>query len=175
MFPLVPYSAFTKFTPSIPAFYQNAYSSEEVLKKILFELCKLADYANDLAKALNELDGEDDQLALRIRELQRRVDAIAAMLDGLKVGGRSRNPVSGGFDYMYTIFKQMYDTLRVHAMTWRQLANTGHTWQELANDGKTYIEVDMISNDIWGDGSEQIKYTDPDRIDNRTPGYVEVI
>lgn len=175
MFPLVPYGAFTKFTPSIPAFYRNVYSEEEGIKKILFELCKLCEYANELSGALNDLDGDNAQIRLKISILQDRVDAISKMLDDLKLGGKSRNPVSGAFDYLYVVFKQMYDTLRVHAMTWRQLANTGHTWAELANDGKTYIEVDMISNVIWGDGSEQIKYTDPAKIDVKTPGYFEEV
>ena len=175
MFPLVPYGAFTRYTPAIPAFYRNVYSSEEGIKKILFELCKLSAYANELADALNDLDEGEAQLAGRVKDLAKRIDDVSRMLDGLKLGGRSRNPVTGAFDYLYVTFKQIWDTLRVHAMTWRQLAATGHTWAELAGDGKTYIEVDMLANDIWGDGTEQIKYTDPDKIDIRTPGYIEEV
>lgn len=175
MFPILPYGVFTRFTPTVPDFYRNIYSQEEGIKKILFELCKLSAYANEIADGLNELDGDYSQLAGRVQELSKRIDAVSALLDGLKLGGRSRNPVTGAFDYLYVTFKQIWDTLRIHSMTWRQLASSGHTWAELAGDGKTYIEVDMLANDIWGDGTEQIKYTNPANIDIHTPGYIEEV
>lgn len=174
MFPLIPYGAFTRYTPSIPEFYRNIYSSEEGLKKILLELSKLAAYANELADAINRLDGSDSQLELKIKRLQERIDALYSMLEDIALGGKTRNPMTGAYSFVYVALKQLYDTLRVHSMTWRQLANTGHTWAELASNGKTYIEVDMLANDIWGDGTEQIKYTEPSRIDVKTPGYMEV-
>lgn len=169
-----PYGAFTRFTPSIPAFYRNVYSTEEGIKRILFELEKLVAYANELADAINDRT-DFERLERRVAMLEEWQREVSAAIAALVNGGRARNPLSGMFDYAYVIFKQMYDTLRTHAMTWRQLANTGHTWAELASNGKTYIEVDMISNDIWGDGTELIKYTNPGGIDTNTPGFVEEV
>ena len=174
MFPICKLGEYTSFTPSVPQFYQNAYSSEEALKKILFELGRLAAYANDLADAIN--DRRDfERLELRVARLEEWANNVRDALDALVNGGRARNPMSGMFDFLYIILKQMYDTLRTHAMTWRQLAATGRTWAELAGDSKTYIEVDMLSNDIWGDGTELIKYTSPNRIDVNTPGFYEEV
>lgn len=50
---LVPYSAFTAATPALPAFYWDVYSSEQRIKELCKELCKLADYANELGVHIN--------------------------------------------------------------------------------------------------------------------------
>ena len=172
LYPLVPpYGAFTKYTPVVPAFYRNIYSQEEGLKKILFELDKLAAYANELANAINSIDLR--VLDRRLNYIERRLVKLEQAFESIKRGGRVRNPVSGLYSYTYVALKQMYDVLRVHSMTWRGLAATGKTWNEL-NNGKTYIEIDMLANTIFGDGAEIIKYTPTRGIDDDTPGFKEI-
>ena len=50
---LVTYSAFTNATPALPAFYWDVYSSEQRIKEMCKELCKLVDYANELGVHIN--------------------------------------------------------------------------------------------------------------------------
>lgn len=50
--PLIPYGGFTTFTPTLPEFYWDVYSSEQRIKHICYELCKLAKYDDYLAEQL---------------------------------------------------------------------------------------------------------------------------
>lgn len=50
--PLIPYGAFTTFTPTLPEFYWDVYSAEQRIKHICYELCKLAKYDDYLAEQL---------------------------------------------------------------------------------------------------------------------------
>ena len=172
MYPLVPFGAFTDFTPVVPAFYKNVYSPEEAIKKIIYELDKLAAYANEIAEEVND-KSDIERLDLRVSILEDALAELQEQFDAIEAGGRYRNPITGGYDYAYVVAKQMYDLLRLHAMTWKELKAKGLTWQELAANGKTNLEVDFLSNDIWGDGAEQIKYTNPGKIDVFTPGYAK--
>lgn len=45
---LTPYSEFVSTTPTLPSFYWDVYSSEQRIKEMCKELCKLVDYANEL-------------------------------------------------------------------------------------------------------------------------------
>lgn len=59
---LVPYSAFTAGTPALPAFYWDVYSSEQRIKELCKELCKLVDYANELGVHVNIDHDKIDEL-----------------------------------------------------------------------------------------------------------------
>lgn len=50
---ILPFNGWTHFTPTIPEFYWNVYSSEERIKKICCELHKLCEYANMLGDNIN--------------------------------------------------------------------------------------------------------------------------
>lgn len=45
---MTPYSEFVSTTPALPSFYWDVYSSEQRIKEMCKELCKLVDYANEL-------------------------------------------------------------------------------------------------------------------------------
>lgn len=76
-FGLVPYSSYVASTPVLPAFYWDVYSSEQRIKEICKELCKLVDYANELG-IYTSADRE-------------RIDALYAEFEKFKE--------SGFFDY----------------------------------------------------------------------------
>lgn len=158
------------FTPAVPAFYENIYSPEEGIKKILFELSRLADFANEIAAEVNDKT-DIVRLDRRVAKLEEAVYEIGDELLALQAGGRYRNPVTGGYDYAYVVAKQMYAALRIECMTWRGLASTGKTWAEIAAAGKTYVEVDIASNILFGDGVPAYKVDAADKIDTETPGY----
>lgn len=50
---IVPYGAFTNFTPVLPSFYWNVVSAEQRIKEICLELHKLAEYADMLGVNIN--------------------------------------------------------------------------------------------------------------------------
>lgn len=45
---MTPYSEFVSTTPALPSIYWDVYSSEQRIKAMCRELCKLVDYANEL-------------------------------------------------------------------------------------------------------------------------------
>lgn len=51
--PIAPFFGWTQFTPALPEFYWDVYSSEERIKKICCELDKLCKYANMLGENIN--------------------------------------------------------------------------------------------------------------------------
>lgn len=62
---IVPYRAWTDFTPTVPQFYWDVYSQEQRIKHICMELHKLVEYSNTLCldlnlthEAINELETE---------------------------------------------------------------------------------------------------------------------
>lgn len=85
-----------------------------------------------------------------------------------------RNPVTGMRDYGYVVAKQMYDMLRVHAMTWDELKATGKTWDALKADGHSWFEIDMFSDTYYGTGDPRAKFTPTENIDIATPGYIDM-
>lgn len=60
--PLIPYGGFTTFTPTLPEFYWDVYSSEQRIKHICYELCKLARYDDYLAEQLGLTREDVEQL-----------------------------------------------------------------------------------------------------------------
>ena len=74
---MTPYSEFVSTTPALPAFYWDVYSSEQRIKEMCKELCKLVDYANELG-VYTSADRE-------------RIDALYAEFEQFKE--------SGFFDY----------------------------------------------------------------------------
>ncbi len=111
----------------------------------------------------------DDAVSRLLSDLQEIRDELAQIITGAYY---TRNPVTGDFSPIYTALKQMYDILRVQAMTWNQLAETGKTWDELKASGVSWFDIDMRSNILFGDGNPQVKFTPADHIDEITPGYL---
>lgn len=72
-FGLVPYSSYVASTPALPAFYWDVYSSEQRIKEMCKELCKLVDYANELG-VYTSADHE-------------RIDALYAEFEKFKESG----------------------------------------------------------------------------------------
>lgn len=52
-FSAVPYASYTNFTPALPAFYYDVYSSEQRIKAICMEIDKLINYADMLNVDIN--------------------------------------------------------------------------------------------------------------------------
>lgn len=50
---IVPYGSYTAYTPALPQFYWDVYSSEQRIKHICYEIDKIINYADSLGVQLN--------------------------------------------------------------------------------------------------------------------------
>lgn len=116
--------------------------------------------------------GEDADIRLYINALVSAIEERIAQFEDRNAV--FRNPVTGMREYGYVVAKQMYDMLRVHAMTWDELKNTGKTWDEVKGEGHSWFEVDMFSDTYWGTGDPRAKFTPTENIDVATPGYIDM-
>lgn len=116
--------------------------------------------------------GEDAELARYIDRLIGAIEERVAQFEDRNAV--FRNPVTGMRDYGYVVAKQMYDMLRVHAMTWDELKNTGKTWDALKADGHSWFEIDLFSDTYYGTGDPRAKFTPTENIDVATPGYIDM-
>ena len=127
--------------------------------------------ADAIAQVTQGYRGEDAELARYVDRLVSAIEERVAQFEDRNAV--FRNPVTGMRDYGYVVAKQMYDMLRVNAMTWDELKNTGKTWDELKGDGHSWFEIDMFSDTYYGTGDARAKFTPVENIDVGTPGYID--
>ena len=128
--------------------------------------------ADAIAQVTQGYRGEDAELARYVDRLVSAIEERVAQFEDRNAV--FRNPVTGMRDYGYVVAKQMYDMLRVNAMTWDELKNTGKTWDELKGDGHSWFEIDMFSDTYYGTGDARAKFTPVENIDVGTPGYIDM-
>lgn len=128
--------------------------------------------ADAIAQVTKGYRGEDAELARYVDRLIGAIEERVAQFEDRNAV--FRNPVTGMRDYGYVVAKQMYDMLRVNAMTWDELKNTGKTWDELKGDGHSWFEIDMFSDTYYGTGDARAKFTPVENIDVGTPGYIDM-
>lgn len=128
--------------------------------------------AGAIAQVTQGYRGEDAELARYVDRLVSAIEERVAQFEDRNAV--FRNPVTGMRDYGYVVAKQMYDMLRVNAMTWDELKNTGKTWDELKGDGHSWFEIDMFSDTYYGTGDARAKFTPVENIDVGTPGYIDM-
>lgn len=58
---IIPYSLWTNFTPALPSFYWDVYSSEQRIKAICKELNKIDSYDEYLAEVIGQVDEDSKQ------------------------------------------------------------------------------------------------------------------
>lgn len=117
-----PFGSFlTRYTPVIPQFYQNIYSQEEGIKKILFELDSLATYVNELA----ENSGSTD-----LTELKNTVATLGETVTTLQ------NTVTTLTETLNTV-----STTVNTATTELATIKSGSTYNDINTNGFTYKEV----------------------------------
>ena len=69
-FSAVPYASFTSFTPVLPAFYYDVYSSEQRVKAICKEIDKLINYADMMNVNLNATHDDVVKLQQELENLE---------------------------------------------------------------------------------------------------------
>lgn len=133
---VVPYGSFTAYTPTLPQFYWDVYSSEQRIKSICLEIDKLSEYANYLAEKLREAEyvTPDD-----LKELSDSVDAsLSELSNQIKalVGTTLIWDVQhGNLQPSANAMRDMFNDVTVHAITVKQLSELDMTVESLANCG----------------------------------------
>lgn len=67
---LIPYASFTQFTPALPEFYWNVYSSEQRIKHLCMELKKLISYIEYVAVEAGVTGEKIDELQAQFDKFQ---------------------------------------------------------------------------------------------------------
>lgn len=190
---LIPYAAFTAFTPALPEFYWDVYSAEQRIKHICFELCKLHAYSDYLCQRINELgeDLEDELNAIRqeIKNWENDFrDEIIRLLSELEKGTLQWDVQLGKYTTTVEAQRDMFNDVTVHAYNNAQLESIfndlNYTVEQLANCGlnvKGYALMNHllakpngITNDLIPSGDTKHKYTVNDLMNSMLDldGYV---
>lgn len=168
---VLPFSAFTFGTPSVPAFYWKVKSQEQRILEICKNLDKLHEYCEHLCEAENATRTELNRVNTVVNEIKRELAELNKLLDDLAAGGRVRNAITGEWSPAYVAEKQLWDASRVYACTWAELKNTGLTWDDIKALGHSNLEIEMFGNLYLGDGTIRAKFTPTNTIDDNTPGF----
>lgn len=182
-----PYGQFRMhYTPVLPQFYENIYSQEEGIKKILFEMDSMAAYLNKLANGLKEEGAARAELAVKLQKLADELHALQEYVKQYLRGGLTRDPVDGSYSPIYGVLKQIVDFYNNETLTWDECKATGVTWQQLAdlgaeNEGGSYmtyaafdLESVMWLTSVPGIGyieHETVCYNPVKTLDTNAGGY----
>lgn len=141
---LIPYYAWTDFTPTLPDFYWDVYSAEQRIKHICLELHKLYSYSDYLANAIDDL-GEDVEKELKAirkeitkNEASFRAEVLKLIAD-LKSSELQWDVQKGAFTSTIEAQRDMFNDVTIHAYNNEQLEkifnDVNMTVDDLANCG----------------------------------------
>jgi hypothetical protein len=137
---IIPYAAYTEFTPALPEFYWDVYSAEQRIKHMCYELCKINAYCDYLAKKQNEL-GQDveDTLKALFDELddwkKKLYNEIIRLISDLQVGSLQWDVQHGYYIDSQEAMRDMFNDVTVHSITVGELNELDMTVESLAECG----------------------------------------
>ena len=133
---LTPYSEFVSTTPALPSFYWDVYSSEQRIKDMCKELCKLAEYGTYLAESIDRIQSVSPEDFQAYQQDMRSVIAgLRKEIYELSVGTMAWNVQHGRFTPSIQAQRDMFNDLTVHAITVKELNELDMTVDSLANCG----------------------------------------
>ena len=131
---LIPYSSYVASTPALPAFYWDVYSSEQRIKEMCKELCKLASYGTYLAATIDRIQAvSPEEFAAYQQEMRETIASLRTEIYELSVGVMSWNVQHGKFTSSTQAQRDMFNDLAVHAITVKKLNALEMTVSDLAN------------------------------------------
>lgn len=121
--PVIPYSMYTQFTPTLPQFYYNVYSREQRIKDICLAIDKLGQYSDYLSDELNALTAvtPQDFEALK-KEIKLQLESLHNELKALVGSQLQWNVQHGKHTSSVDAQRDMFNDVTVHAITVKQLA-----------------------------------------------------
>lgn len=136
MYHIVPYGSYTAYTPALPSFYWDVYSSEQRIKKMCEELCRLAEYGKYLAESIDRIQAVSPEDFQAYQQYMRNVIAdLRKEIYELSVGTMAWNVQHGRFTPSIQAQRDMFNDLTVHAITVKELNGLDMTVDSLANCG----------------------------------------
>lgn len=143
---LVPYSSYVASTPTLPAFYWDVYSSEQRIKEMCKELCKLAEYGTYLAETIDRIQSVSPEEFQAYQQDMRSVIAdLRKEIYELSVGTMAWNVQHGRFTSSVQSQRDMFNDLAVHAITVKKLNSLEMTVNDLANCGLSVRGLAVMS------------------------------
>lgn len=133
---MTPYSEYVSMTPALPSFYWDVYSSEQRIKDMCKELCKLAEYGTYLAESIDRIQSVSPEDFQAYQQDMRSVIAdLRKEIYELSVGTMAWNVQHGRFTSSTQAQRDMFNDLTVHAITINKLNSLEMTVSDLANCG----------------------------------------
>ena len=133
---LTPYTGFVSTTPTLPSFYWDVYSSEQRIKVMCKELCKLVEYGMYLAESIDRIQAVSPEDFQAYQQDMRSVIAdLRKEIYELSVGTMAWNVQHGRFTPSIQAQRDMFNDLTVHAITVKELNELDMTVESLANCG----------------------------------------
>ena len=135
-FSAVPYASFTNFTPVLPAFYYDVYSSEQRIKAICLEIDKLQEYADYLSGKISDLNVvSPDELSEATQKLEDEIAELKSEIANLAIGVLQWDVQQGDYRSSSEAQRDMFNDLAVHAITVSTLNSLDMTVKDLADCG----------------------------------------
>lgn len=133
---MTPYSEYVSMTPALPAFYWDVYSSEQRIKEMCKELCKLAEYGTYLAESIDRIQSVSPEDFQAYQQDMRSVIAgLRKEIYELSVGTMAWNVQHGRFTPSIQAQRDMFNDLSVHAITVKTLNSLDMNVKDLADCG----------------------------------------
>ena len=133
---MTPYSEYVSMTPALPSFYWDVYSSEQRIKDMCKELCKLAEYGTYLAESIDRIQSVSPEDFQAYQQDMRSVIAgLRKEIYELSVGTMAWNVQHGRFTPSIQAQRDMFNDLSVLAITVKTLNSLDMTVKDLANCG----------------------------------------
>ena len=146
-FSAVPYASFTNFTPVLPAFYYDVYSSEQRIKAICMEIDKLQNYADYLSGKISDLNiVSPDELAEATQKLEDEIAELKAGIANLAIGVLQWDVQHGDYRSTSEAQRDMFNDLAVHAITVSRLNSLDMTVKDLADCGLNVRDLAVMSD-----------------------------
>ena len=143
---MTPYSEYVSMTPALPSFYWDVYSSEQRIKDMCKELCKLAEYGTYLAESIDRIQSVSPEDFQAYQQDMRSVIAgLRKEIYELSVGTMAWNVQHGRFTPSIQAQRDMFNDLTVHALTIKKLNSLEMTVSDLANCGLSVRGLAVMS------------------------------
>lgn len=127
MFPLLPFFSVWPYTPTIPAFYWNAKSQEEIIKHIACEIDHITAYLDeivtDINKTLNDYDTRIKNIETNINDYALAIAQIQEQIEHIGDTQLIWNVTKGEYTDSKTALRDLYRELSVYGARISQIAD----------------------------------------------------
>lgn len=142
--PIIPYANYTQFTPALPEFYWDVYSSEQRIKEMCCEIQKMRKYTEYLAEYVSEMEENvDDKLQETLDNVNLQIsqlyETVIHMIEELQLGFLQWDVQQGAYTTTVDAQRDMFNDVTVHSYNIEELDDVfddlDMTVDGLANSG----------------------------------------